>query len=441
MARGEDRIRTGGTSPMASGIPSWSTVPNSRAPAGSGPAAAGTGEPDDGPVPDAVPAEELVAVAARILTTAGTPEATAQAVALSLVESDLVGHDSHGVRRLVPYVDAVQAGMIDPTADPVLRHRHRATAVVDGRGGFGQLAARLAVTEARQLAREHGVGVVTIGNCNHIGRLGEYVQLLAEADAVGLAFCNINSTVAPYGGRERRLGTNPLAWSAPRAAGNPPVVLDFATSAIAEGKLALSMARRERVDTGLLVDADGRDSTDPGDFYHGGALLPFGQHKGYGLSVLIEIVGGLLSGAGVSSLPGYDNTNGTVLIAIDIQTFLPVSEFRAQSEGFCRLLGDTAPAVDNDPGPDGVLVPGEKEARTRASRIRDGITLAPTTWQELTALPGGPAPPARPAGTSERSPSSARTPLSPPPRSHADGAAPSSEENPDDTAGGPPAPA
>ena len=256
--------------------------------------------------------------------------------------------------------------------------------------GFGQLAARLAVTEARQLAGEYGVGVVTIRNCNHIGRLGEYVQLLAEADAVGLAFCNINSTVAPYGGRERRLGTNPLAWSVPRSAGNPPIVVDFATSATAEGKLALSLARQERVGAGLLVDADGRDSTDPGDFYTGGALLPFGQHKGYGLSVMIEIVGGLLSGAGVSSLPGYDNTNGTVLIAIDIGTFLPVSRFRTESEAFCRLLGDTAPAVGTTARVRTASVPGEKEARTRRMRIRDGIPLAPSTWRELAGLPGGP---------------------------------------------------
>ncbi|MFD0974119.1 Ldh family oxidoreductase [Plantactinospora endophytica] len=417
MTRGENRNRERNRNrdeddddnATAQRTPSWSTVPTGRAPGDNGPA-----DGADEVAPVAVPADELVEIAARVLATAGSPEPAARAVGSSLVESDLVGHDSHGVRRLVPYVDAVHSGMIDPSADPVLRRRHRATAVVDGRRGFGQLAARLAVTEARQLADEYGVGVVTIGNCNHIGRLGEYVQLLAEAGMVGLAFCNINPTVAPYGGRERRLGTNPFAWSAPRAEGRPPVVVDFATSAIAEGKLALSLARRERVGTGLLVDADGRGSTDPHDFYTGGALLPFGQHKGYGLSVMIEIVGGLLSGAGVSSLPGYDNTNGTVLVAVDIGTFLPVAEFRTRSEGFCRLLGDTAPAVDGDPGPDGVLVPGEKEALTRAARISDGVPLAPSTWRELAELPGGPELP----GTSV-----------PHPRSRAEGAAPSSQED------------
>ncbi|MEE6261128.1 Ldh family oxidoreductase [Plantactinospora sonchi] len=412
------------------------------------------------PVPSTVSADDLVAAAARILVAVGTPASAADTVARSLVESDLVGHDSHGVRRLVPYVQAVRTGRIDPTASPEVERRHRATAVVDGRNGFGQLAARLAVAEARRLARRYGVGVVTIDNCNHIGRLGEYVQSLAEADLVGLAFCNINPTVAPYGGRERRLGTNPLAWAAPRAPESPPVVVDFATAGIAEGKLALLMAAGERVDTGLLVDVAGEDSTDPGDFYRGGALLPFGAHKGYGLSVMIEIVGGLLSGAGISSLPGYADTNGTVLVSIDVGNFLPVPRFREQTERFCRLLADTAPAAGHGRG--GVLVPGEKEARTRAGRIRDGIALAPATWRDLALLPGGPVldnpphpagsrppadtvPPAEtssPAGSESPSgtPSPAGATTSPRPPRGADGVPPPSEEDPDEPAGGTPGP-
>jgi uncharacterized oxidoreductase len=134
-----------------------------------------------------------------------------------------------------------------------------------------------------------------------------------------------------------------------------------------------------------VVAPDGHATTDPEDFYRGGALLPFGQHKGYGLSVLIEIVGGLLTGAGVSSLPGYDNTFGTVVVAVDIGTFLPVDEFRRRCEDFCALLSGTAPANG-----DRVLVPGEIEAATRAERLRDGIPLSDITWRDLAALPGGP---------------------------------------------------
>ena len=335
-----------------------------------------------------VPPETLTRIAAAVLTTAGAPEDHAATVAESLVDADLTGHDSHGVRRLVPYVAAIGAGHVDPAARPRVERSDRATAAVDGRNGFGQLAARLATGEALDLARRHGVGAVTIGHGSHIGRLGEYVETLADQDAIGIAFCNVDPTVAPYGGRDRLLGTNPLAWAAPRGPGEPAVVLDFATASVAEGKLSLSLARGVHVPPGLLVDREGRESDDPADFYDGGALLPFGGrtggHKGYGLSALIEIVGGLLSGAGISSLPGYDNTNGSVLIAIDIAAFVPVDRFRDQAEQFCRLLRSSTPVSPGDP----VLVPGELEARTREHRLTHGIPLPEATWRELAALPG-----------------------------------------------------
>jgi LDH2 family malate/lactate/ureidoglycolate dehydrogenase len=335
-----------------------------------------------------VAADQLTAMARDVLTAAGAPEPHARRVAESLVAADLAGHDSHGVRRLVPYVDAIRAGRLDPTAEPRVATRAGATATVDGDGGFGQLAAALAAQEVRVLSRRYGIGMVTVGNGNHIGRLGEYVEVLADAGAVGIGFCNVDPTVAPYRGRERRLGTNPLAWAVPRAPGKPALVLDFATAAVAEGKLALSVARGERVPPGLLVDPDGRDTTDPADFYRGGALLPFGGHKGYGLSAMIEIVGGLLSGAGISSLPGYDDTNGTVLVAIDITTFVPVDRFREQTEQFCTALRRSTPARAGEH----VLVPGEIEADTRVRRLRDGIPVSHPTWHELAALPGFPLP-------------------------------------------------
>lgn len=330
-----------------------------------------------------IDARTLTAVAEQILTAAGASPVNASAVAASLVESDLVGHDSHGVRRLVPYLEQIRAGRLDPAVEPAVEPRAPAASTVDCRFGFGQVAARLATSEARRLAAEHGAGVVAIRNCNHVGRLGEYVQTLAEDGAVGLAFGNADPSVAPFGGRERRLGTNPLAWAAPRSADRPPVVADFATAGIAEGKLALARAAGEEVPPGLVVGPDGEPTTDPADFYRGGALLPFGGHKGYGISVLIEIVAGLLTGTGVSSLPGYDGTFGTVLIAVDIATFTPLEEFRRQCEEFCVLLGNT-------PGRSQVLAPGEIEANTRADRLRDGIPLAASTWRDLSGLPGGP---------------------------------------------------
>ncbi len=154
------------------------------------------------------------------------------------------------------------------------------------------------------------------------------------------------------------------------------------TSVVAEGKPAVARDREEAVPEGLVLDAEGRASTDPGDFYRGGVLLPFGGHKGYGLSVLIEIVAGLLTGTGIGSMPGYTGDFGTVLVAFAIDAFQPVDEFRARTEEFCRALDDTPPAQ----GHREVLVPGEPEERTRAERERDGVPIPDTTWQELRAL-------------------------------------------------------
>ncbi len=329
--------------------------------------------------------EELLRLACAGLEEAGAPPLTAAAVGESLVEANLRGHDSHGVRRVAPYVQFVRDGHLDPAAEPVVGARHGAVVIVDGQRGFGQLAARLAVSELAGLAREHGVAAAVIRRSNHIGRLGEYVEALAEQGLISLAFCNSDPTVAPFGGRERRLGTNPLAWAAPRRPPAPPIVMDWATSAIAEGKLAISQARGEPAPDGVMLDAAGEPSTDPAAFYDGGALLPFGAHKGSGLSVMIELVGGALSGMGVSSLAGHGEGNGTVLLALDVGAFMPREDFEGQAEAFCAELAGTAPAA----GFDEVLVPGEIERRRRARRAREGVPIPAATWSELEALKGG----------------------------------------------------
>lgn len=329
-----------------------------------------------------VPAADLRALATEILVTVGAAPADAAVVAASLVRSNLLGHDSHGVRRLPTYLDEVRAGRIDPAAHPMAERTRAAAVVVHCRRAFGQLAASRAVEELRAIAPEHGCAVATIRECNHIGRLGEYVGALAEDGLVALAFGNADPTVAPFGGRERRLGTNPLAWAAPRAEGAAPVVMDWATSSVAEGKLAIARDRGEEVTEGLLLDAHGRPSTRPADFYAGGALLPFGGHKGYGLSVLIEIVGGLLSGVGIGSMPGYAGGFGTVLVAVDVAAFAPPEDFRARVEEFCGELSRTPPAE----GHREVLVPGDPEQGALARRGRDGIPIGQEEWLRLQRL-------------------------------------------------------
>jgi LDH2 family malate/lactate/ureidoglycolate dehydrogenase len=326
-------------------------------------------------------AGELLSLARDVLEAAGAPPATARVVAESLVESNLRGHDSHGVRRLVPYLGFVERGQIDPTAEPDVIQRRGAVVIVDGGGGFGQPAARLAVEELTRLAREHGTAAAAIRRANHVGRLGEWAEQLADEGLIGLAFCNAEPTVAPYGGRERRLGTNPLAWATP---GRPPLVMDWSTATMPEGKLAVALARGEQVPEGVLVNADGEPSTDPADFYAGGALLPLAAHKGSGLSVMIQLVGGALAGTGVFGEQG-EAANGTVLIALDPSAFVAGDDFEEEAEAFCAALAGTSPAA----GFDGVLVPGEIERRTRARRAQEGVPIPATTWSELESLKGG----------------------------------------------------
>jgi LDH2 family malate/lactate/ureidoglycolate dehydrogenase len=323
-------------------------------------------------------ATDLLHLARDVLEGAGAPPATAATVAESLLESNLRGHDSHGVRRLTPYLEAVNDGRVDPAAEPEVIQRRGAIVIVDGKKGFGQPAARLAADELKSLAKEHGVAAAAIQRANHVGRLGEWVEQLADDGLIGIAFCNAEPTVAPFGGSERRLGTNPIAWATP---GKPPLVMDWSTATMPEGKLAVARARGEKVPHGVLVDKDGEPSRDPDDFYAGGALLPLGAHKGSGLSVMIQLVGAL-AGTGTSGEQGAA-ANGTIIIALDPQAF--THDFDEEADAFTAALAATRPAR----GFDAVLVPGEIERRTRARRAQEGVPLPAATWSELEALKGG----------------------------------------------------
>lgn len=331
-----------------------------------------------------VPAEVLRQIARRMLEAVGTPPDLATAVGDSLVEANLVGHDSHGVIRLTTYVRLVREGRVKPDARPSVQVRRQASARVDGAWGWGHAAAALATGTAVGLAREFGVGAVTIGQCNHIGRLGQYVDTIAREGMVGMAWSNAPACVAPYGGRQRLMGTNPIAWAVPRGSDQPPLVLDFATAGIAEGKLQVARAKGEQVRAGLILDREGQPSCDPADFYAGGVLLPFGEHKGYALSLFVELLAGALSGTAPSALPEYAGGNGTLLVALDAAAFVPMDQFIGQVEALCGLI-QASPAAE---GFGQVLLPGEPETMARHQRLRDGIALPDQSWQEIRALAG-----------------------------------------------------
>lgn len=329
-----------------------------------------------------VPAEDLRRLAVGLLQGVGARPEDAAYVADSLIEANLTGHDSHGVIRLLHYCEWCGEGSIDPTAEPTIVARRGATALLDGGWGWGMVAMRLAVETVIELASEFGVGTVAVRRSNHVGRVAPYVARIAEAGMVGLAVTNANPSVAPFGGRSRVFGTNPIAWGAPRAGGLPPIVHDGATAAVAEGKLRVARAKGEAVPPGVILDPVGQPTVDPEDFYAGGALLPFGGHKGSGLSVLVQILGRGLAGADPVSLAAHRGGNGPVVLAIDVRPFTDVDAFAAEVEALCATIKATPPA---EGFPD-VLLPGEAEERSRERRLAEGIPVAERTWRELRAL-------------------------------------------------------
>jgi LDH2 family malate/lactate/ureidoglycolate dehydrogenase len=325
--------------------------------------------------------QTLRRVAQQIIEAAGTQPDAARAVVESLVEANLMGHDSHGVLRLPQYIDLVRHGAVQPQAAPRLATRQQATAQVDGAFGWGQPAARLAAQTAIALAGEHGVGAVTIVNCNHIGRVGEYVEMIARAGMVGIALCNAGPAVAPYGGYQRIMGTNPFAWAAPCGPDQPPFVLDFATSAVAEGKLRVARSKGEPIPPGLVVDSTGTPSHDPADFYAGGALQTFGLHKGSGMSVMIELLARGLCGVD-QTRKSHIGLNGPLFMALKIAFLAPDDQFEGAAERLRAQIAGSSPL----PGFDEVLVPGDPERRSRQRRLEQGIPIPQQIWDGIQAL-------------------------------------------------------
>jgi uncharacterized oxidoreductase len=305
----------------------------------------------------------------------------AQRIADSLVESNLVGHDSHGVLRVPEYVERIQSGVLQLHGQVAIIHETTATALIDCQWNLGQVAIPQGMELAIAKARANGIGMVVLGHCDHTGRVGEYVVTAAQQDMIGQLICNGSSPggiVAPFGGARRALGANPIAWALP-VADRLPLFFDFATSAVAHGKLQVAADKGELVPEGWIIDKHGQPTRNPQAQFDDGAILPFGGHKGYALSVMIELLGGGLSGVGFPLLPGYRWDQGTVLVIIDIAAFQPVAEFKAQAAAFVTKLKATPCA----PGVEEILLPGEMEWRTKTQRQREGISLPEVTWTRI----------------------------------------------------------
>ena len=328
---------------------------------------------------------QLTAIASEVFDAAGLQRVEAGIVAEHLVQANLAGHDSHGVLRIPEYVEWMEAGDVVPGQHISIIHETPILAVMEGGWGFGQVIGLEAFEVAMEKARDHGVGIVAVSQCGHIGRVGHYPYLAAEQGLVTVMFVNTHGggkLAAPWGGRGRRLSANPISVGIPRK-DDEPLVLDMATSAIADGKLKDMLNRGVPAPAGCIVDADGNPTTDPADYVGPpeGALLPFGGHKGFGLSFVIDVLAGALTGAGCSRDGVNRIGNGFLAILIRPEQMRDSDGFYADVEGLVQHVKGSELAA----GFDEILAPGEPEIRIRQQRTQDGIPVDDTAWGKICA--------------------------------------------------------
>lgn len=342
------------------------------------------------------PADRLREFTARVFERLGVPPADAATAADVLAAADLRGVDSHGVARLHSYFDMLTNGRINPRPNVRVVRALPAAATVDGDNGLGLVVGPAANEIAMAKAEAVGAAVVSVRNTNHFGIAGYYPVRALERGLIGWAMTNSTALVAPLWGAERMLGTNPIAVAFP-AAEEPPVVIDFATSATAYGKIEIAARKGEPIPPGWAVDKDGRPATRPEQMIEGGALLPLGStreaggHKGYCLAALVDVLSCVLSGAnwGPFAVPfalrqavperSVGAGIGHCFGALRIDGFIDPAEFRRQMDDWIRTMRATKPAE----GASGVVIPGDPERQAETERQFGGIPLLPAVVTDL----------------------------------------------------------
>ena len=348
----------------------------------------------------------LRAQCAAILEAAGSSAAEATQVADNLVLANLSGHDSHGVGMLPRYVDAVAEGGLVPGASGAVTLDIGTLLALDGRRGYGQIVGVQAMELGIERARRHGSCIFTLAQAHHLGRIGHFAEMATAQGLVSMHFVNVLSrpVVAPWGGGDGRFGTNPCCIGVPLA-GAEPFVLDFATSRVAQGKMRVAYNKGERVPPGYLIDERGRPTDDPGvvvvpqrapvpdgdgtaETLAGGglfgALMTFGEHKGYGMAVACELLGGALTGGGTWHRPAdaaRSVYNGMLTVLIDPARLGTQAAFEQEASAFVDWLRRSPPGE----GHEAVRIAGEPERAARRARESAGIALDDATWAEIVA--------------------------------------------------------
>jgi hydroxycarboxylate dehydrogenase B len=334
-----------------------------------------------------VKADSLTGVVRSIVSAGGSSDREAGLVATNLVEANLKGHDSHGIGMVPRYIDAMKEGGLKINQHVSVVMDGGVMLTLDGNAGYGQVMGHEAMELGCERAKRHGVCVVGLSNAHHIGRIGQWAEQCIAQGLVSIHFVNVlaRPIVAPFGGRDARHGTNPFCVGIPRP-GKDPIVLDFATSKIAQGKTRVAYNKGEQLAPNIIIDDRGNPSTEPRFTVvePSGAILPFGEHKGSGLALICELLGGALSGGRTwHGKPGASRKvlNGMFSILVDPAKMGTGENLAREMEDFVAWHIASPPAE----GVDRVKIAGEPEREWKKQRLAGGIPVDPTTWREIVA--------------------------------------------------------
>ncbi|NNK58603.1 MAG: Ldh family oxidoreductase [Desulfofustis sp.] len=335
---------------------------------------------------DRIDYRRLVDFAAAVYMDGGVPDEDARLLADTLVQADLWGHQSHGVLRLGWYLDRIKNEVMTPVTVPQFEVDAGAVAVINGRDGVGQVLAYRACREAVRRAKKHGIAAVGVHSSNHFGTCMYYTRLGALDGCVMMLTTNGGPAMAPWGGMEKIIGTNP--WSVAAPAGKyPPLLVDMANTGVARGKIYLARNKRLPIPLGWALNCNGEPTTDPQEAIDG-IILPMAEHKGYAIAVMVDMLSGVLTGSGFLSAvhSPYRTTEksncGHLMVAVDIEAFQPLDQFQSRMEDFLEEIK----SVPRAPGHDEVFYPGEIEAANDVRHRREGLHLAEDTLTSLKTI-------------------------------------------------------
>src|SRR6201986_4429257 len=336
--------------------------------------------------------ENLINFVAEVFSHSDSSPEEARRIATYLTTANPPGHDGHGVIRVPVYIRWKKTGSVVPNQTAEIVVDTPSLAVVDGKFGYGQTVTPFAVRTGIDKCKKSGLAAVALRNAGHIGRVGDWAEMAAAEGLVSVHFVNAAGSllVAPYGGVQKRLSTAPYCVGIPRQ-GQDPIVLDFATSIVAEGKVLVASRGGKKLPEGALIDADGTLSEDPAVLYGpytsdgprdhtkgSGAIRAFGEHKGSGLAFMCELLGGALTGTGATA-PNRRFANGMLAFYIDPKVVDPAHFFDGEVSRYVDFIRGTKPIAGGEP----VLIPGDVERKTRAERTKNGVPLPDDTWAAI----------------------------------------------------------